>query len=58
MYYMYYMYICYIIYMYIYIYVLQRKGVQLGKTLYLPTSFGRRLLQGRKIYSQVICNVG
>ena len=33
------------------------KGFWSGKTQYLPTSFAQRLLQGRKCYSRVICDV-
>ena len=48
--YTYYIYI-YIIYIYVYICLVRWKSVWLGKTQYLPISFARRALQGRKIYS-------
>ena len=35
-----------------------RRGVHLGKTQYLPTSFACRLLQGKRIYTRVVCDVG
>ena len=41
------------IYIYIYIYIFNLSdmwGVKLAKTPYLPTSFTRRVLQGRKSY--------
>ena len=52
------LYVLYIyIYIYIYIHVVPLKGVWSGRTQYLPTSFTQRLLQGRKCYSGVICDV-
>ena len=54
-----YIYIYISCFIYIYIYNLHNIwGVKLAKTRYLPTSFTRRLLQGRRIYRFIsICEL-
>ena len=44
--------------MYIYIYIHDIWGVKSAKTRYLPISFARRFLQGRRIYRFIsICEL-